>query len=50
MSFTFKMTEQETTLVLDALEHAVDTGLVTPAGKRQDFAELAAVLTDRLAY
>lgn len=50
MPFTFRMTEKETTLVLDALEHAVDTGLETPAGNRQDFAEVAAVLADRLAW
>ena len=50
MPFTFKMTEQETTLVLDAIEHAVDTGLETPAGKRDDFAEVAAVLADRLKW
>lgn len=50
MPFTFKMTEQEASLLLDAIEHAVDTDLETPAGGRQEFAELAAVLTDRLAY
>jgi len=50
MPFTFKMTEQETTLVLDALEHAVDTDLETPAGTREDFAEVAAVLADRLKW
>ena len=50
MPFTFTMTEKETTLLLDSLEHAVDSGLETPAGKREDFAELSAVLTDRLRY
>ena len=50
MPFTFTMTEKETTLVLDAIEHAVDTDLETPAGKRDDFAEVAAVLADRLKW
>jgi hypothetical protein len=50
MPFTFTMSEKDTTLVLDALEHAVDSDLETPAGTREDFAEVAAVLADRLKW
>ena len=50
MPFTFTMSEKDTTLVLDALEHAVDTDLETPAGTREDFAEVAAMLADRLKW
>ena len=50
MPFTLTMSEKDTTLVLDALEHAVDTDLETPAGTREDFAEVAAVLADRLKW
>ena len=50
MPFTFKVSEREATLILDALDNAVETGLNTPFFETDDFAEVAGLFADRLKW